>query len=387
MTRAWRALRAAAVVAACQGRDTPPAVHVADSAGVTIVTSGAADRPLAWSVRPELRLGGADVGPESFFRVSAALVAVDGRDNMTVADPMAARLHQFAADGTHRWSAGARGSGPGELELPVGISVTPDGGLAVHDARRRVVVGFDSGGRVTDEHRTPGFTPAVRRAGAAEVAERARYGDDGRVTTLVAMRGADTTTLLRTAPVRTSTARLEGCGPSPARVGPLMLSAELAWHVRDTLIAAAAGPAYAVDIFTPAGRLVRSIRRDVPARAATAADAERWAAEHPVVFTRGPGMECRIPAAEMVEKIGYADSLPAVGQVTLAPDGGLWVRRWSVTGRDGPIDVFDAAGAYVGTLPATFPFPIHVRADGRILYAERDALDVERLVVAEVERE
>jgi hypothetical protein len=170
-------------------------------------------------------------------------------------------------------------------------------------------------------------------------------------------------------------------------VGPIMLSATPAWDVRDTLVAVAAGPEYRVDLFTVAGRLSRSVRRMVPARASTVADAERWAEAHPVRFTRAGGQECRIPAAEMVEKMGYADSLPAIAAVLLAPDGSLWIRRWAVAEDEGPIDVFGPAGAYVGTLPSTFPFPLDVRHDGRLLYTERDSLDIERLVVAEVARD
>jgi hypothetical protein len=373
-------------VAACDARPPRPVAAVRDSAGTTIVTNDGTDRALAWTVRPLYALGGKDDGPEAFYQVNAGLVAVDDENNVTVVDPMAARVHQFAADGSHRWSFGNRGSGPGELEYPVRVGASPAGELAIVDARRNAVLAVDPSGRFLGERRAAPFTIQVVPAAGGEVTEQWKYGEDGRVALLKWVGGADTVAIVRAAPVRTSKAQFEGCGPSPATVGPIMLAPELAWYARDSIVAVTATARYEVDIYDVGGRLQRSVRRMLPARAATAADAERWAEQNPITYTRG-STECRIPAREMVEKIGYADSLPTASALVLAPDGGLWVRRWSVTGRDGPIDVFDSAGTYVGTLPATFPFPLHVRADGRLLYGERDERDVERLVVGEVVRD
>jgi hypothetical protein len=357
-----------------------------DSAGTTIVANDGTDRLLAWSLRPLYTLGGQDDGPESFYEVNAGLVAVDDENNVTVLDPMAARLHQFAPDGSHRWSFGDRGSGPGEFEYPVRVGASPAGDLAVFDARRNTVLAVDPSGHFRGEHRASPFTIRVVPAADGAITEQWQYRDDGRLALLRWVGRGDTVTIARAAPVRTSTARFEGCGPGPATVGPIMLAPEFVWYARDSVVAVTAAARYEVDFYDVRGQLRRSVRRLLPARAATVADAERWAGQNPIVYTRG-STECRIPAREMVEKIGFADSLPAVSALLLTPDGGLWVRRWSVTGRDGLIDVFDSAGSYVGTLPATFPFPLHLRTDGRLLYAERDELDVERLVVSEIVRD
>jgi hypothetical protein len=106
---------------------------------------------------------------------------------------------------------------------------------------------------------------------------------------------------------------------------------------------------------------------------------------HPLRFLRD-GAECLIPAAEVVDRTGYADSVPAIADLALAPDGALWVRRWSPTGQGGPIDVFDRTGVYLGTLPGELPFPLHFLPTGEPLFVERDTNDVERLVVATIER-
>jgi hypothetical protein len=86
----------------------------------------------------------------------------------------------------------------------------------------------------------------------------------------------------------------------------------------------------------------------------------------------------------MVEKIGYADSVPAIEDLVLAPDGSLWIQRWTHEAGTGPVDVFDPSGHYAGTLPHNVPLPLHVTSRGTVLVAERDSLDVERLLVAEL---
>ena len=93
----------------------------------------------------------------------------------------------------------------------------------------------------------------------------------------------------------------------------------------------------------------------------------------------------RTPRLSSYRQQGFAPYLPAIGQVAIAPDGGLWVERYGVG--DGPhtIDVFDAAGRYSATLPEGAPFPVGFLPGGRILVSERDAVDVERLVVRTID--
>lgn len=90
--------------------------------------------------------------------------------------------------------------------------------------------------------------------------------------------------------------------------------------------------------------------------------------------------------AEVVEQRGFAPHLPTVGRLALAPDGTLWVQRYSVGEDDpGPIDLFDPDGRYLGTLSDDPPFPVGFLPDGRILFSEKDEWDVERLAVKTVE--
>jgi len=89
----------------------------------------------------------------------------------------------------------------------------------------------------------------------------------------------------------------------------------------------------------------------------------------------------------MVDKHTFLDAIPTVGALALADDGSLWVRRWHAHADSGAIDVFDVEGAYVGTLPSDFPFPIQFTPEGDLVTVERDEMDVERLVVLRTDEE
>jgi hypothetical protein len=97
-------------------------------------------------------------------------------------------------------------------------------------------------------------------------------------------------------------------------------------------------------------------------------------------------VECIIEASEIVDKHTYVDTTPTIGEVALADDGSLWVRQWRMLPDSGSIDVFDAQGAYLGTLPPDFPFPIQFTPAGDLVTVKRDEMDVEWLEILRVRR-
>ena len=89
----------------------------------------------------------------------------------------------------------------------------------------------------------------------------------------------------------------------------------------------------------------------------------------------------------MAEKRGYAETIPLIGTVFLSPSGELWVERFTAD-REAivPIDVFDARGAYVGTLVRESFSPVVLLPGGRVCVVETDENDVQRLVVLSIQR-
>ncbi len=101
-------------------------------------------------------------------------------------------------------------------------------------------------------------------------------------------------------------------------------------------------------------------------------------------FGHGP---CLIDPADMVDKRGYAETIPLIGTVMLSPSGELWVQRFSVDpDATIPIDVFDTGGAYIGTLERESFSPVVLLPGDRVGIVEKDESDVERLVVLSITR-
>lgn len=102
-------------LAACGAADRAASVERTDSAGVTLVTSGALDVPFPWSARERFTLGGEEEGPASFYRLSRHLVGADDAGRLYVLDDAGHRVVVFGADGAPVRAVGREGKGPGEL--------------------------------------------------------------------------------------------------------------------------------------------------------------------------------------------------------------------------------------------------------------------------------
>jgi len=412
---------AAVAVLACGGDDGGVAVTRADSAGVEIVTSPAADRPLGWTLEEEFRLGGMDEGPQSFVSVNFDEVGADADGDLYVLDRQSHRVVVFGPDGSHLRSMGSEGEGPGELRFPVSFAVRGDGTAAVFDIGKGSMVFFGPDGGVLPQHPFTFYTEpgtlrhfALTPEGYAVARGMAGEDDDLRKIELrawpepsltetsgAATKGDEAGDSSRdpggpevTAPDTVILTELRLPNPDMADFGCMRIALQplftpvVQWDSEGSTLVATSDVSYRVDVFDLDGTHRRSIRRDLPFRIATEAQA---------VAEAGTGMRmrssagtCEATPAEVVEARGYASQIPAIRNVLLAPSGELWVARLipgaSADGTPEPIDVFDPTGAYLGTLPEGTPFPLLLLPDGRVAYAEKDALDVERLVIARVER-
>lgn len=362
-----------------------------DSAGVEIVTSAGRDAPLAWSLDPLFALGGEDEGPGSFFRVDASGVGGDGEGRIHVLDYQASRVVVYGPEGELLRTIGQRGEGPGELTAPNALAVSLDGEISVFDFAKGALVRFSADGEVLPQRRlerTP-VQDGSRRIGAGPagvlVSHAGRNADGGRLATRL--------TLLDGEGDEADLASFEGPLPRMVmyeRCGgglslPPVFAPAIVWDARDTRVASNAVPEYRIDIHED-GRLIRSLRREVPILETDRELAEADLGEG-LTVRFGPGAEpCLITPPELVDGRGFDPVVQRIRGIAVGPDGGLWVTRRSREGRElvDRVDVFGPDGAYRGTLPAGTPAPLLLLPGDRVAYPERDALDVERLVVARI---
>jgi hypothetical protein len=147
----WLAIIVAGL-AACGGSDASrDAYEVADSAGITIVTSFApswGDEPLRIEPVPVLRIGDGGAAPYQFGAIGGAALLPDGR--IAVADRQASEVRVFDRDGAHVQTFGRPGEGPGEFRLMGDVRAVAGDSIAVFDQRLRRTVIFslaDGGSR------------------------------------------------------------------------------------------------------------------------------------------------------------------------------------------------------------------------------------------------
>ncbi len=351
-----------------------------DSAGVHIITYESDQRVLEWQFRERFRLGGHTDGPEAFYRVWRTNVAVDEAGHIYVLDIPNFQLTRFDSSGRVQWAVGKRGGGPGEFEFPVRPLVRSAIEVGVYDGRRRAVIWFDS----TGEHRGQEPLDVGLVRGMAVLGKALVYGrlgrprDDGsQLVEWVITEAADTTVLTSASTAPATSQRYESCGILGISLAPVFAPPILFVGTHDA-VAISAWASYVVDVFRLDGTRL-SIRRALDPVKATRALARREIGEAMPLYT-GPSETCMVPVEEAITKRGIAPTVPFIRELSLAPDGSIWVSRYVLPDETPISDIFSAQGDYIGTLMGHHPFPVAFLPNGDVLAIETDEWDVQRVV-------
>lgn len=384
MLRRFPLASLAAILAGCAAPADPDTAIVTDSAGIRVVTSPAADRPLPMSFTELRRIGGADSGAAAFTDASTRTVRTGGDDRIIVLDRDRSVIAIFDSTGRPVASFGRRGAGPGEFAMAFNLIDVGTGGVAVFDFAKQALVRWDSDGQVLPEER---LDPA---AGAWNAL--IRRGD----TTILALQDADS---IRTehrvvAAVGSDTTVLASMIGPPARtvefncvalMMPPLFAGRFAVASADDRLLVARQDRYRVDVYRD-GRLEASLRRELEPVATTEDDARRMYPEGWTVRFGGGG-GCTVDGVEVAEKAGMLDRLPVIADVGFGPDGTIWVRRHTFPGDPRVTDVFDAGGAYLGTVTGR-GLPLGWLGRDRILFPiEDEATGVTQIGVFTITRE
>jgi hypothetical protein len=331
--------------------------RITDSAGVAIVSGPADDVPLPWTLREIRRLGGADTGAQAFTRVSPLTVATDAKRLVAVLDwDGGNRIHVFDSSGTWIRSLGGKGSGPGEMQEAQGLAMSASGGLTVHDYMKSALLQWAADGTVMSEARIPshrGYPATPPRVRGDTMFITVETNDSTvRIRRFERWTAADTIALDSTAVPRPKMVRFACIGMSM----PPLFTGDLMWTLGAGSVTAVTHQSHYVVDVRDGRKLIRSIRRDFAPIVAKPTDASKLYPEG-VKVRFGGGNECVIPSAEFGEKIGVAPTIPVVRAMRFAPDGTLWVERFTFEGEAPATDVFDRDGNYLGTL-AGRPLPL-----------------------------
>jgi hypothetical protein len=306
-------------------------------------------------------------------------IGVDSLGNLYVLDAGNYRIAIFDRAGHHLRSFGRQGGGPGELGFPSDMAVSPAGQVAVYDFERRALVLFDGDGTFTGTFPLPG--PLQRKvillesghiAAAVTQPTDAPDSTDYRLLKF----GADTVEI--------------GAVRQLSRVQPQQFSCmsfslppyfgtRITWSATGNRLALSEDASYSVRIIENS-RPFAIWRRDLPL-IQTTLELAAWE------VARGDSLrfrDCAVPAEEAARKLGYADVAPVIESLAVAPDGAVWLRRRTDVPGEFLVDVFDASGGYVGTLPRESPFPALFRGGDEIVTVETDEFDLPHVVVYRV---
>lgn len=324
--------------------------------GIEHVTIRGADVPLEWAFQPEVVIAPELDGELRFGDISPWEVGADRRGRVYALDAAGGRVVVFGRSGRAVGVVGRPGEGPGELSEPAALAVSAEGEVAVYDFSTGGVVRWGPSGSIPPLERLPepfwGPELGLARWGFV-YPSLAPDRRDGRVVRLVVAAATRTGTLAEMIQATVS-ASFPRCGIGGLPVEPIF-EPQLRWALGGDVVAVAASARYEIELSRD-GVPERKIGRDVAGRPASRDLALQEVRDG---YELTAPVRCRISPSELVEARGFADTVPAISGLAVAPDGSLWVRRAVVTGEgDPPIDVFGPDGAYLGTLPAGSPFPV-----------------------------
>ncbi len=386
------------------GGDAAGSAVVADSAGVSIVTSpGAAlERPLERQLasEPHLRIGVVEGADElQFTAPNTAVRLSDGR--LLVGEAGARRARLFSPEGEFQQWIGGLGDGPEEYRNTAAMGLTEGDSIWIWDGGRRRVLLFTPSGAFVR-----GFTVAAPEEGLS--LRRGTLLQDGRLVLETSRLGAGLSTFMegdgfqdelgafltgRDGGGATSIARAVGQrfrleSPGQTSGGPapiLIVPQEPLFHplprfttAPDRVFLLDPGP-FEIRELSPEGELLRIFRVDHP-RTPITADMRRL---HHELRVERMGEEQARAMAQRSGPQAFADSLPHFHTQLVAADGALWVSEhlgMQEVGIPSRWWRFDEDGALEGYLDLPEGLRLlHVGPD-EVLGVERDDFDVPYLV-------
>lgn len=374
------------------------------------------DRPLAGTAPQVFAVGRAEGAEHEMFGEIGS-VSFDASDNLYVLDRQAKRVMVYDRSGRYLRQIGQPGEGPGELMVPVSAFIAGDGTVIVADVARRAYSLFRPDGTFVRNVELNGFPESMSllawhpRGGVLGTfrapPERIQPGsatvtENTLPLTFQPLAGGAATRLFSIPRSLTT----ETSSPAPGQVAvrvtapPAFTPPVLFGPLPDGNVALSFTSGYTVRILDLNGQTLRYIQRPMRPRLTTERDRERARERSRQQAASGRGTiritERRggggggggappsqgMPSAEqMIAEMRFADTIPALAGLRVAPSGKLWIERTAQeVGDPGPVDLVTPEGQYLGTITA-IPLPNAISRSGLAAFIEYDEDDVGRVIV------
>jgi hypothetical protein len=405
------------------------ALFASPTAAQQVTRLPAQDKVLAGKPVAQFSIGAED-GEDWELLSRVSQVAFDKEENLYVLDGGNNRVLVFNPQGKFVRKFGKKGGGPGELMSPVGIAVTTAGEVAVTDLGRPAVSLFKKDGTFiknitlgenfgfpvpqgTYAHPSGGVVlrtmpPRMMRGGSPEGISRETMTNRKSPVTWFTTDSKARNMFDIPQPDITPKVNDSGAGTGQRQVAvrymlPAFTPSTMWGVLPNGAVAVNNDIGYKLQIARN-GKVERVLERPFSARKVTEADKNKEKARRReqmstgrgnMVFStserRGAGTARNntsvggsVPKEEienMLKDLTFNEYIPVLTGMYADPRGRIWVQRSGrEIGQDGPIDLINANGAYVGTINGQ-KLPAAVSLSGRAAYIERDDMDVEKVVV------
>ncbi|MYA63156.1 MAG: hypothetical protein F4139_00615 [Gemmatimonadetes bacterium] len=331
----------------------------------------------------------------------------DQLGNLHLYDSEQARLTTWNSEGRFVREVGRRGEGPGEFRLPRHSYAFPDGRVMVLDIAVPGLWVFNPDGRYTGTVRlsTGGGRPVPgqqsvlagdRLVGVDDywMSRRQDREDNKGVPLFTYAFAADS---IESAPYYTA------WGPPPSQSGLTMLPRVRIAGFSDGRVAVADSVGYRIKVLSRDGEVANVVERAIKPfplteiameaererrRGGTSARQVRNAVKdiETLLGVSIPDVNPEKVNEEFlagVENLSFASEVPVVRGIGVDWAGRMWITRSDVTGADGPIDLMEADGRYVGTL-FNSQRPDAFGPGGLVAYIIEHELGTHAVVVARV---
>jgi hypothetical protein len=327
---------------------------------VTIVTNGKKPNPpkgapIKLILEEIYTVGGGDAPDRSFVEISALAVLKDG--TVYVLDTKDSRVKVFDAKGKFVRAFGKAGQGPGEMNQPVGILITPENEVFVEDAlnQRLAVFGLDGTfSRHISTAKALGLSGIQMDGRGLIVARSMGLGEAGKMS-------MDVKTYDKDFNPKIKLASFEFPVSLQAKINPFSAMNLLYALDGQGGLFFGSQPGYEIKVLSLEGKPRRTIGREYDPVPITKEDKDEMLALIPNVS----GVNVR-------DMIQFPEYFPPFGNFVLADEGRLLVRTYEKgrAKKEYYWDVFDAEGRYIAKVPIVHE--IRLWRDGKAYFFVED---------------
>jgi hypothetical protein len=328
--------------------------------GVTVITNGkkpvpSQGTPMKLVLEEVYTVGGGDSPDASFVLISDLDVLPDG--TAYVLDTKDSRVKVFDSSGKYLRAFGKAGQGPGELNQPTGILITPENEVLVEDTLNRRLAVFALDGtfrRHISTAKVLGLSGIQMDGRGLIVARSMGLGEGGKMS-------MDVNTYDKDLNPKIKLASFEIAISAQTKVNPFSAMNLLYALDRQGLLYLGSTRGYEIKVVSAEGRLLKTIGRDYDPVVITQADKDEMMKAIP-----------NVSGVNVKDMIQFPDVYPPFVNFALADEGRLLVRTYEKgqAKKEFYWDVFDADGRYVARVPIVHD--IQLWRDGKAYFFVED---------------